>query len=1073
MIFSNRRFVKISALLQTASFLAIGNVLTAQAQTAQTAAAAQEVPEQVLVTGSLIHGAATVGVPVTNLSDQDFKETGSLTVADVLKTLPDVTVKIADAINENGGEAVHNQDVSIHNIRSSTASEALMMIDGMRFPPQGLSFCTIDPSIIPTLALERVDVLADGASAIYGSDAVSGVINVIMRKGFEGAITQLQYGQSTDIGGSSYDAQQLYGRKWDSGDVTVSYEYYDIEPIKGPGRSYFTTDYSKFGFANSDPIGVSMPGVVSTGKAASVPGVSSQFSPSKGNFDCSNCYSIPAGTGWTYGSQAPGPTISWAALQGNPGVLNEKNPATYADILPESVRNAATITFDQNLFAGISFFAEGFYSERRGYEQYTPGASPDTGQAITGVSVPTINPYYPSGAPANLRINYNLGAEMNEVTDSAESAARYAFGFNADLPFGWFGKLYFNKSWDNGLVTNKNMVNNNNVTAALGGTVSIAPGTINPNDSGYTFTKPSNVPYLNVFCDATAFQCNSPTTLAYVQAFRNEIERWNLSEFGLNLDGPLFDLPGGQVKAAVGAERFGNDTFFATVTNFNTASNTIVSNAPDPEGYNDWAVYGELQIPIIGDANRLPLVEALSIDGSYRYDNYNLFGSVAVPKVAANWTVADGFSLRANWGKGFRAPVPAEYSPINGSQIEPFTIAAGATQDSIQLTCDAVRNLPAGVAHAGSLVAALNPTCSTAESVIAPGVIEIAGGSGVAAPLRSGTGIAPEKSTNWNLGFNFTPDDPYLRGLAVDVTWYNLVINGYVNNNGVNGSGNLDPNDPLGKTCVATSVQSDCLYYIRPSPNLPITDPTNSLFNSMVQKLASNPRAQPFDQSSVQVIWDSAETNTGFQSWSGIDLNARYDFDLGDFGAWNVGINGNYQLTQKSQTYAGLPAQSFFFGEDSGGRLHYRARLGWADTGGDLEGLSITGFMNFIPHSPNPINGFDGGGNIPQSCFWRTGFGPGSCYPGSPYYGPFDIYPGATPGMYTFDMTFGYTTGDRPANQYLRNVNFQLTVLNILDRSPSFQYNLSSNRSVAAQIANNYGINPLGRFINFAITKSW
>ncbi len=63
----------------------------------------------------------------------------------------------------------------------------------------------------------------------------------------------------------------------------------------------------------------------------------------------------------------------------------------------------------------------------------------------------------------------------------------------------------------------------------------------------------------------------------------------------------------------------------------------------------------------MGEANRLPLVEALSIEVAYRYDQYNLFGSVAVPKIAVSWTVADGFTLRANWGKGYRAPNPQNF----------------------------------------------------------------------------------------------------------------------------------------------------------------------------------------------------------------------------------------------------------------------------------------------------------------------------------------------------------------------------------------------------------------------------
>ena len=1067
---TTKRAIRYGALFQTASVLALGNAMTAQAQM-QTAQ--MQVPEQVLVTGSLIHGTAAVGVPITNLSDQDFKESGGLTIADVLKDLPSVVVKVSDAINESGGEAVHNQSISIHSIRSSTASEALMLVDGMRAAPQGLSSCTIDPSIIPTLALERVDVLADGASATYGSNALSGVINVILRHGYDGAITQLQYGRSTDIDGSTFDAQQLYGRKWDSGDVTVSYEYYDVEPVFGPRRAYFTTNFQPFGYQNSNPIGVSMPGIVTTGAGAAVPGVSSQFNTKTGNFNCSNCYSIPGGTGWNYGAQAPGPTISWTTLLANPGVLNEKNPASYADILPSSVKNGATFTFDQNLIYGISFFAEGYYSNRRGYEQYTPGASPDTGQALTGVTVPTINPYYPSGAPTNLRINYNLGAEpgMNEATTSIEDAARYAFGFNLQLPFDWLGKLYYDKSTDHSDVVNQHMVNSNNVSAALGQTLTIAAGSSFTGQGAYTFTKPANVPYLNVFCDGSVYQCNSPVTLAYVQAFRQEgPSRWDMNEFGLNLDGPLFDLPGGQVKAAVGAQRYGNDTLLISNTNFNTPNAGIFNYAADPESFNDWAVYAQVDIPIIGDANKIPLVEALTLEAAYRYDSYNLFGSVGVPKFSGNWTVGDGFTLRANWGKGYRAPVPAEYSALNGSQVEPFTIAAGMAQDSIQLTCDPVRNRPGGVANAGSLTAALNPTCSTAESVIAPGVIQISGGSGVAAPLRQGTGIVPEQSRSWNIGFNFTPTDPFLKGFSADVTWYDLIITNYVTGNG---GGVTGPNDPLGKVCTATSVQGGCLYYIRPSPNLPITDPSNALFYSMVQAEASNPRAQIFNVSTIQVIWDASETNSGFQAWSGLDFQWRYDLDLGDLGAWNAGVTGNYQFMNNMQALSGAPITSTFNGLNSGGRLHYRARLGWEDTGGDLQGLSITGFMNYIPHSPSPETGLAGGGNIPPACFWQTGFGPGSCYPGSPYYGPFSTYPGSTPGIYTFDMSFGYMTGDRPANEYLRNMNIQFTVLNVANKAPPFQYNLSSGRAVAAQIANGYGISPLQRYINIAITKAW
>ena len=105
------------------------------------------------------------------------------------------------------------------------------MIDGVLFPPQADGLCAIDPSIIPALALDRVDILADGASATYGSDAIAGVINVVLKRGFDGAVTMLHF-QAPDMGGQEYQASQLWGRTWDGGDITLTYEYINEAPVK-------------------------------------------------------------------------------------------------------------------------------------------------------------------------------------------------------------------------------------------------------------------------------------------------------------------------------------------------------------------------------------------------------------------------------------------------------------------------------------------------------------------------------------------------------------------------------------------------------------------------------------------------------------------------------------------------------------------------------------------------------------------------------------------------------------------------------------------------------------------------
>ena len=150
--------------------------------------------EQVLITGSLIRGTAAVGVPVTNLSTQDFTQTGAITIGDLFRTVPTAIVEAGPGATNSGGHQERETRVNIRGL-DQTGPRTLLMIDGVRFPPQADGLCSIDPSIIPALALSRVDILADGASATYGSDAIAGVINVVLKRNFDGAVTMLHYQQ--------------------------------------------------------------------------------------------------------------------------------------------------------------------------------------------------------------------------------------------------------------------------------------------------------------------------------------------------------------------------------------------------------------------------------------------------------------------------------------------------------------------------------------------------------------------------------------------------------------------------------------------------------------------------------------------------------------------------------------------------------------------------------------------------------------------------------------------------------------------------------------------------------------
>src|SRR5437868_7949951 len=221
---------RFATLMGSASFLTLTAITAhaqqvAQAQMAQAAPAAA-VPEQVLITGSLIHGTAAVGVPVTNLGTQDFSETGNVTIGDLFRTVPEANVAPGPSATNSGGHQERETRVNIRGL-DATGPRSLLMVDGVRFPPQADGLCAIDPSIIPALALDRVDILADGSSATYGSDAIAGVINVILKRNFDGAVTLLHAQMPTDGGGLQLQASQLWGRTWEGGDITLTYEWTD------------------------------------------------------------------------------------------------------------------------------------------------------------------------------------------------------------------------------------------------------------------------------------------------------------------------------------------------------------------------------------------------------------------------------------------------------------------------------------------------------------------------------------------------------------------------------------------------------------------------------------------------------------------------------------------------------------------------------------------------------------------------------------------------------------------------------------------------------------------------------
>jgi iron complex outermembrane receptor protein len=1099
----------LAALLGSASVLALATATDSNA--GEMVAQAEDIPETVLITGSLIRGTAAVGVPVTNLSPQDFAMVGALNTADLFRTFPAANVMPAGVATNSGATIERGVKVNIRGLDTGTATRSLLMVDGIRFPAQGNGQCVIDPSIIPQLSIDHIDVLVDGASATYGSDAVSGVINIILKRNMDGAITQLRW--TAGAGGKNrYLASAVWGRTWDGGQVTISYEWYNDQPVMGNFHSQYGIDHTPWGFDDRRPLGSSIPATMSVGNAAQ-PGGGKVGTNAGTGHGCTNCYAVPLGAGqnWEPGASGIGPTtpfeastINWSAFNnaansGTNGLRNQFDPYHIAWYDASQQRNGGHMTVDQRLTSNMSFYGSAFYSNRRATFLNPSNLSPASPNILSNMAVPTFNPYYPTGgAPNNLRINYNVAFESPGITDAYEIAERYQLGLNIALPFGWSGRIWFAETKDTNYNHNKGVINKAAVSAALGWTIGITPAA-GTTPAIASWTKPANIPYLNLFCDPTAYQCNSPTTLNYVQGVRSFDQKMLINEKGMNFDGPLFDLPAGEVKAAIGASFTSYHFSFVNLSNTN-ATSLIVPYQVDPQSRQVWAVFTQVNVPIFSEQNGIPGFRRLEFEASWRHDQYSDVKGTTNPKVAFNWAPIEDFTIRGTWGNSFRAPVFGELSPLSNAAIagQNMDPAFAAQPGTIVAGCGPNGELPPEGSGAWKVMSSFGdgtpgsatscpsgsvtlPNGFVLDTPTEPVGISFLGGSGGAAIIRRGdfkgfTGLTPELATNWGIGFDYTPSNNFLTGLNLQATYYVIKINNLLtgfgnptsnsfNQSDIGDFAFLVPTDWLGTSLEGAS---GCTSNLLPTTCQPFQEAVNSLL--------THPRAAVDPQSRTLIMWinDGATFNKGWLKLDGVDFSASYDWDWGNIGAFNIGVAGTYYIGNREKPTPEAEIEDVYnvtlnqgqvnevHGVPNLPRLRYRARLGWANGP-----WSITGFMNFQSHffhtqtAPPNVNG-----NFCASNGGLDALGMGGTHPCS-----VQDYTNIIPSYYEFDLSIGYNTLDAPANEYLRNIGVQLVIQNLLDKHNAYGYRISTgggNPCTCDILRSN-----IGRQISVIVTKQW
>ena len=467
--------------------------------------------DEVNVTGSLIRGVQDAVAPLVYLKQHQLAMADFETVQDALYSQPILSL---NGPREDLGIDGNEQYGAGLNLRGLGVGATLVLVNGERQPLSGLNGDFVDVSTIPLTAVERIEVLPDGASALYGSDAIAGVVNIIMRNNFDGARSEVRYGTA---GGGRREmvASQLLGTHWSGGHVMLAYQYSDETPLAAAERPYAANaDKTPYGGGNYDSY-YTYPGNIL------------------------NPYTTLPMYGLALQQSGQAPTL--AALSPS---INLQNQFAAAQLFPEVTSNELYATAAQDLSDKLQLFFEGRFAERDALESYLPNTAE--------LRVPPSNPYYVnpfSGVPVT-EVAYSFLHDYGPSTFSAASAL-----YTGTLG----GRLQLGQTWQASLSESygRQSLRSNEYDAANLDTLQT---------------------YLNDPNPATAFNpfgATNPATLAAIEQNYPLHAVSTIEYTRLVADGSVFSMPAGDAKLAVGVERREEALFHNVSDPLNPTEETI------------------------------------------------------------------------------------------------------------------------------------------------------------------------------------------------------------------------------------------------------------------------------------------------------------------------------------------------------------------------------------------------------------------------------------------------------------------------------------------------------------------
>ncbi len=630
----------------------------------------KDMQEEIVVTGSRVRRKdLTTPAPVTVLSREQWQESGKLTIGDFLQSLPEQGN--APNFQLNNGGATYSADGSTRiNLRSLGVTRTLVLLNGRRVVPGGVGASpAVDLNTIPTAAVDRIEVLKDGASAIYGSDAIAGVVNVITRKNFNGTEAAAQYGVSQRGDAQTFDGSVTTGRSTESGNLLFSLGYFNQKDSFLRDRAFSANAYTwNYATNTADPGGsLRTPAVT-----VALPQDPTTHAPMAGCSASTVCSAlVNSDPNWrtdTFIRDANAP-LGWRV-------------STDADRYNFASANYLTIpaTRVQAYSSGDARFslARGYYEMSYVQRNSTENAAPmplNPGDFTLGggnipISVSPQNFYNPFGVSPDFA-GRRLVEFGNRTYAQELGTFRVVTGVDGTLPeqagplHGWFWDASMNYGRTSGTFTTGGAIRNSRIADAVGPSFKLpSTGQVvcgNPGPDGVAGTSddviiPGCTP-LNLF-GLPGDGSIDPNQIAGL-GFQGTSRAFDaLFAVGANVAGDLVTIASDRpVSLALGYE-FRRQSGAQIADPIAASGDSADFNFQSTQGfYTSNEAFAELSIPLLANIDGVKDLEA-SVAG--RFVDYSTFGSNFTYKFGARYTPVQDFTVRGTFSTAFRAPTISE-----------------------------------------------------------------------------------------------------------------------------------------------------------------------------------------------------------------------------------------------------------------------------------------------------------------------------------------------------------------------------------------------------------------------------